>query len=81
MAQARGIGRVIRIASGSSLPRVTLTKAEAADALGISLDHLERHVLPDLRVIRSGRRVLIRLGELERWAQQQEAFSLAGDPA
>jgi excisionase family DNA binding protein len=62
-------------------PRVTLSKPEAADALGVSLDHLERHILPDLRVIRSGRRVLIRVGELERWAQQNEAFALAGDSA
>jgi excisionase family DNA binding protein len=59
--------------------RVTLTKAEAAEALGISLDHFERHVRPHLRVIRCGRRVLIRLGELQRWAQEQEAFALAGD--
>jgi hypothetical protein len=63
------------------LLRVAFTKTEAADALGVSLDHLERHVLPDVRVIRSGRRVLIRVGELERWAREHEAFSLAGDPA
>jgi excisionase family DNA binding protein len=65
----------------SKIPRVTLTKPEAAAALGISEDHLERHILDDLRVIRSGRRVLIRVGELERWAQENEAFSLAGDPS
>jgi excisionase family DNA binding protein len=63
----------------SAIPRVALTKREAAAALGISEDHLERHILSDLRVIRSGRRVLIRVGELERWAQGNEAFSLAGD--
>jgi excisionase family DNA binding protein len=61
------------------VPRVTLTKLEAAEALGVSLDHFERHVRPHLRVIRSGRRVLIRMGELERWAHQHEAFALASD--
>ena len=62
-------------------PRVTLTKPEAAASLGISTDHFERHVMRDLRVIRCGRRVLIRVGELERWAVEHEAFSLAGEPA
>jgi hypothetical protein len=64
-----------------AIPRVALSKDEAAAALGISRDHLERHVLPDLRVIPCGRRVLIRVGELERWAQEHEAFALAGDSA
>jgi excisionase family DNA binding protein len=54
--------------------RVTLTVDEAAAALGVSRDHLERHVLPELRVIRSGRRLLIRHAELERWAQRHEAL-------
>ena len=36
------------------VPRVALTLDEAADALGVSRDHLERHILGDLRVIRLG---------------------------
>lgn len=68
-------------AESARFARVALSKSEAAEALGVSLDHLERHVLPDLRVITCGRRVLIRVGELERWAQENEAFSLAGDRA
>jgi excisionase family DNA binding protein len=56
------------------VPRVALTIDEAALALGMSRDHLERHVLPDLRVIRVGRRLLVRVAELERWAQRHEAL-------
>jgi excisionase family DNA binding protein len=52
------------------VPRVTLTRQEAADSLGCSVDHFERHVQPDLRVVRSGRLVLIPLPELERWASE-----------
>lgn len=63
------------------VPRVTLAKSEAALALGVSLDHFERHVLPSLRVIRCGRRVLIRVAELERWASENEAFLLVGEAA
>ena len=56
------------------VPCIALTIDEAACALGMSRDHLERHVMPDLRVIRVGRRVLVRVAELERWAQRHEAM-------
>jgi excisionase family DNA binding protein len=61
------------------VPRVTLTKDEAAASLGVSLDHFERHVMTSLRLIRCGRRVLVRVAELERWAQEHEAFALMAD--
>ena len=49
------------------MPRLALSKAEAASSLGVSVDFLEEHVLPDLRVVRVGRRRLIQVRELERW--------------
>ena len=49
------------------VPRLALTKAEAAEALGVSVDFLEEHVLPELRIVRRGRRRLIALRELQRW--------------
>lgn len=48
-------------------PRLALSKTEAAQALGVSVDFLEDHVLADLRVVRVGRRRLIPVAELERW--------------
>jgi excisionase family DNA binding protein len=57
--------------TGHGVPRITLTVDETADAMGVSRDHLERHVLPDLRVVYSGRRRLIPVKELERWANEQ----------
>ncbi len=47
--------------------RLALSKAEAAEALGVSVDFLEDHVLDELRVVRVGRRRLIPVAELERW--------------
>jgi excisionase family DNA binding protein len=47
--------------------RLALSKTEAAHALGVSVDFLEDHVLPDVRVARVGRRRLIPIAELERW--------------
>jgi hypothetical protein len=38
-----------------SVQRVALTRAEAAEALGISVDSFERHVQPEVRLIRRGR--------------------------
>ena len=70
-----------RLDGRSDLPRIALTKPEAARALGVSVDHLERHILPELRVIRSGngrrRLVLIPARELERWADEHAAYPLA----
>ena len=50
------------------IPRIALTREEAAAALGMSLDSFERHVQPELRLIRRGRLRLVPVPELERWA-------------
>jgi hypothetical protein len=54
-----------------AVPRVALSREEAAASLGISIDSFERHVQPDVRLIRRGRLRLIPLCELERWAAEQ----------
>jgi hypothetical protein len=50
------------------VPRVCLSRDEAAAALGMSLDSFERHVQPELRLIRRGRLRLVPVSELQRWA-------------
>jgi excisionase family DNA binding protein len=54
------------------VPRYTLTRREAAAALGISLNHFERRVQPELKVVISGQLVLIPATELERWVERNE---------
>lgn len=49
------------------VPRLALSKAEAAAALGVSVDYLEEHVMAELRIVRRGRRRLIPIRELENW--------------
>lgn len=56
--------------------RVALTRAEAAAALGMSLDSFERYVQPEIRVIRRGRMRLIPCSELDRWAAENATFVL-----
>jgi hypothetical protein len=51
------------------VPRVALTRAEAAAALGMSLDSFERYVQPQLRIIRLGRVRLVATEELVQWAR------------
>lgn len=49
---------------------LTYTQREAATAAGVSLSFFQRHVLPELRVIRRGRRTLIPVREVERWVEE-----------
>jgi len=48
----------------------------AAQALGVSRDYFDEHVLPELRVVRRGRKVLISVVELERWLGRSAAVTL-----
>lgn len=50
--------------------RMALTPAEAAVALGVSRDFLDAHVMPELRIVRRGRRKLVPIRELERWLEE-----------
>lgn len=54
----------------AAVGRLALSKCEAADALGVSVDYLEEHVMHELRVVRRGRRRLIPVRELERWLEE-----------
>ena len=56
--------------------RLALSPEEAAKALGISRDTLDRYVRPELRLVRLGRLVLIPITELERWLDRSAARTL-----
>jgi excisionase family DNA binding protein len=55
--------------------RLAYSRAEAADALGVSVDFFDEHIAHEVRAVRRGRRRLYPVRELERWLE--EAASLA----
>ena len=66
----------IRGLEEAKTPRLALTKREAAAALGMSVDSFERHVQPELRVVRRGRLRLFALTEIERWLHENGAKTI-----
>jgi excisionase family DNA binding protein len=58
--------RVVSIDT-TAVPRIAMSKQEAASALGVSIDFFDEHIAPDLRMVRVGRRRLVPIAELERW--------------
>ena len=54
-----------------------MTKAEAGQLLGgKSVDWIEDHVMGDIRTIRKGASVLIRVRDIEDWAERHAARAL-----
>jgi hypothetical protein len=59
------------------VPRLLLSRKEAAASLGMSLDTFERRVQPAIKLVPCGQLVLVPLGELESWCEDH-AHYLAG---
>jgi excisionase family DNA binding protein len=59
------------------VPRLLLTRQEAAASMGMSLDHFERFVQPHVRMVRSGQKRLVSTRELERWIEAHARYAVA----
>lgn len=53
------------------VPRLAFNQQEAAEALGVSVDHFARHVKADLPIVYSGSLRLYPRSALERWLTEQ----------
>lgn len=62
----------------ASIPRIALTPAEAAAAIGVGPDFFDANVAPELRLVRRGRKRLVPVSELERWTAQNAERALGG---
>jgi hypothetical protein len=56
--------------------RLAITRVEAARALGVSINSFERHVQPELRIVRRGKLRLIPVREIERWLEENAEWTL-----
>jgi excisionase family DNA binding protein len=56
--------------------RLAYSPDEAAALLGVSRSFFFEHVLPELRVVRVGRRRLVARRELERWLDENGARAI-----
>jgi hypothetical protein len=63
-----------------SPPRLGLTVAEAASAVGMSESSFKRHVQPELRIVRRGSLRIIPVPEIERWLEGNATFAGAVNP-
>jgi hypothetical protein len=62
----------------TGIPRIALTPAEAAAAIGVGPDFFDENVAPELRVIRRGRKRLVPVSELERWTAENAEHAIGG---
>lgn len=62
--------------SKGAVPRLALTRAEAAASLGVSSDYFDKHVAPTLPMCRLGRRCLVPVAALEKWLTQNATRAL-----
>lgn len=51
------------------VPRLALTRQEAAEALGVGLTTFKEKIAPELRVVRQGKVRLYPVRELESWLE------------
>jgi hypothetical protein len=59
------------------VPRLLLSRKEAAAALGVSVDTFERRVQPVIKLVPCGQLLLVPMKELERWCEEH-AHYMAG---
>jgi hypothetical protein len=60
----------------TSIPRIALTPAEAAAAIGVGPDFFDANVAPELRLVRRGRKRLVPVAELERWTAENASRAI-----
>src|SRR5437763_726546 len=62
--------------NGGDVVRLALSKAEVAASLGCSVDFVEDHVWPELRIVHRGRLSFVPVRELERWLESEASHVL-----
>ena len=72
--QARRVAPLKPARAARGTKSLALSIEEAAEELGVARSTFYLSVLPELRVVRIGRRVLVPRRELERWLERSAAI-------
>jgi hypothetical protein len=64
------------MSASRQIQRLALTPEEAADAIGVGRTFFFEQVLPELRVVRRGRKRLVAVAELERWLDRESSRAI-----
>jgi hypothetical protein len=59
------------------IPRIALSKPEAAASISVGVDFFESYVAPHLRTFRRGAKVLYPVAEIERFIAENTEASIA----
>ena len=62
------------------VPRIALTRTEAAAALGMGATSFDQYVAPHVRMIRLGKIRVVTVKELERWCDEVAERHVLGGP-
>jgi excisionase family DNA binding protein len=62
----------------AAIPRLALTVADAAAALGVSEDYFRENIAAELQFVRRGRKKLVAVRELERWLEENASVVMGG---
>jgi len=57
------------MSSARTVPRLALTREEAAQSLGVGLTTFKTRIAPELKVVREGTVRLYAVSELKRWLE------------
>jgi hypothetical protein len=75
--KGRPLPLVESAASERPVPRIALSRQEAADSLGMSVDSFERYVQPHVKLVRRGSMRIVPVTELERWIAENAEWTLS----
>ena len=75
-ALARAMAPLVAAHLAVRAARVTLSIAEACEAIGCSWDFWREYVEPEVRVVRRGRRKFVPISELAAWADRNAEQTL-----
>lgn len=68
--------RARRRPAHAPIPRLALTRREAAESLGMGVTSFEQYVQPHIRAVRRGKLRLFPVSELARWLDEHAAMVL-----